>query len=70
MRLRARRRAWPYRAAMDVVRLIDGDERSLSSRLQRVLAVLPPDCTVLRFTYWYTGRPPVHEAVVRRPASA
>jgi hypothetical protein len=53
---------------MDVVRLIDGDERSLSSRLQRVLAVLPPGFTVLRFTYWYTGRPPVHEAVVRRTA--
>jgi len=28
--------------------------------------VLGPECTVLRFTYWYTGRPPVYEAVVRR----
>ncbi len=55
---------------MDVVRLIDGDERSLSARVARVLAGLgtDPDLTVLRFTYWYTGRPPVHEAVVRRAA--
>jgi hypothetical protein len=51
---------------MEVVRIIDGDEGSLSSRLARVLATLGPGCTVLRFTYWYTGRPPVHEAVVRR----
>ena len=53
---------------MDVVRLIDGDEGSLSSRVARVLAALGPGCTVLRFTYWYTGRPPVHEAIVRRAA--
>ena len=66
MRFRARRAGRPYRAAMEVVRIIDGDERSLSSRLARVLATLGPDCTVLRFTYWYTGRPPVHEVIVRR----
>jgi hypothetical protein len=51
---------------MEVVRLIDGDEGSLSLRVARVLAALGPDCSVLRFTYWYTGRPPVHEAIVRR----
>jgi hypothetical protein len=51
---------------MEVVRIVDGDERSLSSRLTRVLAALGPECTVLRFTHWYTGRPPVYEAVVRR----
>ena len=51
---------------MDVVGLIDGDEGSLSSRVARVLAALAPGCTVLRFTYWYTGRPPVYEAIVRR----
>jgi hypothetical protein len=55
-----------YRAAMEVVRIVDGDEGSLSSRVARVLAALGPECTVLRFTYWYTGRPPVYEAVVRR----
>jgi hypothetical protein len=42
---------------MEVIRIIDGDERSLGSRLARVLAVLGPECTVLRFTYWYTGPP-------------
>jgi hypothetical protein len=51
---------------MDIVRLIDGDEGSLSSRVTRVLAALGPECAVLRFTYWYTGRPPVYEAIVRR----
>jgi hypothetical protein len=66
MRFRALRAPRPYRAAMEVVRIIDGDEGSLSSRLARVLATLGPGCTVLRFTYWYTGRPPVHEAIVRR----
>lgn len=55
-----------YRAAMDVVSIIDGDEGSLSSRVARALAALGPECTVLRFTYWYTGRPPVYEAIVRR----
>jgi hypothetical protein len=66
MRFLAQSPAPAYGAAMDVVRLIDGDEGSLSSRLARVLAALGPECTVLRFTYWYTGRPPVHEAIVRR----
>ena len=51
---------------MEVVRIVDGDERSLSSRVARVLAALGPECTVLRFTYWYTGRPPVYEAILRR----
>ncbi len=51
---------------MEVVRLIDGDEGSLSRRVARTLAALGPGCTVLRFTYWYTGRPPVHEAMIRR----
>ena len=66
MRFRARRRPRPYVAGMDVVRIVDGDERSLTARVARVLAALGPECTVLRFTYWYTGRPPVHEAIVRR----
>jgi hypothetical protein len=66
MRFLARSLARAYRAAMDSIRLIDGDETSLSSRVARVLAALGPECTVLRFTYWYTARPPVHEAIVRR----
>jgi hypothetical protein len=63
--VRKRPRA-PTVPPMEVVRIVDGDERSLSSRLARVLAALGPECTVLRFTHWYTGRPPVYEAVVRR----
>ena len=66
MRFRAHRAPRAYRVAMEVVRLVDGDEGSLSSRLARVLSALGPECTVLRFTYWYTGRPPVYEAIVRR----
>jgi hypothetical protein len=66
MRFFARSPARAYRAAMDLVRIVDGDERSLRARVARVVAVLGPECTVLRFTYWYTGRPPVHEAIVRR----
>jgi hypothetical protein len=66
LRFRASPSARAYRAAMQVVRIVDGDERSLTARVARVLAALGPECTVLRFTYWYTGRPPVHEAIVRR----
>jgi hypothetical protein len=66
MRFLAQSRRRPYRPAMETVRLIDGDEHSLTSRVARVLAALGPECTVLRFTYWYTGRPPVYEAVVKR----
>jgi hypothetical protein len=66
MRFRADSPGGAYRVAMEAVRLIDGDEGSLSSRIARVLAALGPECTVLRFTYWYTGRPPVYEAIVRR----
>ena len=62
--MRKRRRA-PTVPDMEVVRIVDGDERSLSSRVARALAALGPECTVLRFTYWYTGRPPVYEAIVR-----
>ena len=50
------------------MRLVDGDEGSLRRRLARALDSLPSDCTVLRFTYWYTARPPVYEAVVQRAA--
>ena len=63
--MRERQRA-PTVPDMEVVRIVDGDERSLSSRLARVLAAHGPECTVLRFTHWYTGRPPVYEAIVRR----
>ena len=46
-----------------IARLIDADSGSLDAR---VMAVMTSDCVVTRFTYWYTARPPVHEAIVLR----
>jgi hypothetical protein len=62
-------------AAMDrepheIVRIIDGDERSLARRVDLALSGLPDGSRVDHFTYWYTGRPPLHEATVSPPASA
>ena len=46
----------------DVVRIIDGDPASLEARVARLLERVGADWRVARFTYWYTGRPPIHEA--------
>jgi hypothetical protein len=51
----------------DVVRLIDGDPVSLEARVARILERVGADWRVARFTYWYTGRPPIHEALLVRP---
>ena len=48
-----------------VAQIIDADLRSLDARVARLVAT---ECVVLRFTYWYTGRPPVYEARVYRAA--
>ena len=53
----------------DVVRLIDGDPDSLEARVARALERVGSDWRVARFTYWYTGRPPIHEALIVRPPS-
>jgi hypothetical protein len=53
----------------EVVRLIDGDPDSLEARVARALERVGSDWRVARFTYWYTGRPPVHEALIVRPPS-
>jgi hypothetical protein len=50
-----------------VARLIDADVVSLSARVRHAVERAGSDCSVTRFTYWYTGRPPVHEALVLRP---
>lgn len=50
-----------------VARLIDEDVASLELRVSRALALDGGNCRVTRFTYWYTGRPPVHEAILLRP---
>ena len=51
----------------DVVRLIDGDQSSLEARIARMLEQVGSDWRVARFTYWYTGRPPIHEALLVPP---
>jgi hypothetical protein len=67
----ARRPATTLRRAMDrddpVLRIIDGDERSLARRVDLALSALPDGSRVDHFTYWYTGRPPLHEATVSPP---
>lgn len=60
------------RGAMDreephVLRIIDGDEQSLARRVDLALSGLPDGSRVDHFTYWYTGRPPLHEATVSPP---
>lgn len=50
-----------------IARLIDGDSGSLEARVLAVLKDDTTECVVTRFTYWYTARPPVHEAIVLRP---
>jgi hypothetical protein len=58
---------------MDVMeqlhQIVDGDPGSLEQRIVRALERGPRECVVARFTYWYTGRPPVYEAVVFRRVS-
>jgi hypothetical protein len=59
-----------HAAMEEVVRLVDGDQRSLDLRIARTLERVGSDWRVARFTYWYTGRPPVHEALIVRPPRA
>jgi len=47
------------------MRIVDGDLDSLEGRLRSAIDD-GAECIVARFTYWYTSRPPVHEAVVLR----
>jgi hypothetical protein len=51
----------------EVVRIVDGDEQSLARRVDLALSGLPDGSRVDHFTYWYTGRPPLHEATVSPP---
>jgi hypothetical protein len=50
-----------------VVRIIDGSQQSLARRVDLALSGLPDGSRVDHFTYWYTGRPPLHEATVSPP---
>jgi hypothetical protein len=51
----------------EVLRIIDGDRASLEARVARALERAGEDWRVARFTYWYTGRAPIHEALIVRP---
>jgi hypothetical protein len=53
-----------------VLRIVDGDEHSLARRVDLALSGLPDGSRVDHFTYWYTGRPPLHEATVSPPGDA
>ena len=55
------------RQEQQVVRIVDGDELSLARRVDLALSGLPDGSRVDHFTYWYTGRPPMHEATVSPP---
>ncbi len=55
------------RQERNVLRIIDGDEQSLARRVDLALSGLPDGSRVDHFTYWYTGRPPLHEATVSPP---
>ena len=55
------------RHEQQVVRIVDGDELSLARRVDLALSALPDGSRVDHFTYWYTGRPPMHEATVSPP---
>jgi hypothetical protein len=59
-----------HHGMQDVVRIIDGNPDSLEARIARVLEHVGGDWRVARFTYWYTGRPPIHEALLVRPPAA
>jgi hypothetical protein len=56
------------RAMTPVMQILDGDRDSLERRVTRAVAVLGDPIVVSRFTVWYTSRPPVHGAVLRRVA--
>ena len=52
-----------------VARIIAADPVALEERVAEAVTQEPGECVVSRFTYWYTARPPVHEAVVLRRAA-
>ena len=49
-----------------VERLTDTDVGSLDERIAKVVERCGGDCVVKRYTHWFTGRLPVHEALVLR----
>ncbi len=51
---------------IDVARISDPDPVSLAERVQRARSALGGEVRVSTFTLWYTTRPPIHHAVLRR----
>lgn len=49
-----------------IARLTDTDAHSLDERVADALARSGDGVVVSRFTYWYTNRLPVHEALLLR----
>jgi hypothetical protein len=49
-----------------VERLLDTDVRALDERIAKVMERAGAGCVVQRYTHWFTGRLPVHEALVLR----
>ena len=49
-----------------IARLTDTDAEALEERVGKTLARSGAACEVSYFTYWYTGRLPVHEALISR----
>ena len=46
--------------------IVDADSSSLDARVVRAVEAAG-ECVVTRFTYWYTGKPPVYEARLTAP---
>lgn len=47
---------------MEIERITDTDAKSFDKRITETMERLGDTCIVQRFTHWYTGRQPVHEA--------
>lgn len=52
----------------EVLRLVDPDEASLTRRAAQAAATLGAGVIVSTAVLYYTGRPPVHVAVLRKGA--
>jgi hypothetical protein len=47
-----------------IERLLDTDARALEVRVEQAIVERGTECEVRRRTWWYTSRPPMHEALL------
>jgi hypothetical protein len=47
-----------------IQRLLDPDAHALEERVERAIVERGTECEVRRRTWWYTSRPPMHEALL------